>query len=147
MCSFSDDEFSSVVLEEGKLSFIPANEKSKTYKLLPEDQLLVLEETGEVIQRKTDVQKHIAWTNGKLIFRNDPLSEVITRLNRWYNADITLDDPNNELGEHPFTLTIHNETLPQVIEFITQAADLHATKINADGPIDGILQKSKYIIN
>ena len=147
VCSFPDDNFSSVVLEEGQVSYIPKNKKLKTFELQAEDQLIYRNDSKEITRQKTDIQKHIAWTTGKLIFRNDPLVDVVRRLNRWYNADISLNDPENQLGQHPFTMTIQNETLPQVIEFITQAANLKVERNNTKQTTGETLQKPKYIIS
>ena len=32
-----------------------------------------------------------AWTEGKLVFRNDPLDVIARRLERWYNIDVEIN--------------------------------------------------------
>ncbi|WP_423128337.1 FecR family protein [Gaoshiqia sp. Z1-71] len=145
--AFPDDNFSSVVLEEGKVSYTPAGKEEEPIALLPEEQMIYLRNSGSLIKQRTDVEKYTSWTEGKLIFRNDPLSEVIARLQRWYNAEIILSDPNRKLGELTFTLTVKNETLPQVLEYLAQAANLsfetqQAVSETINGP-----EKKKYILS
>jgi len=144
--AFPDDRFSSVVLEEGSVTYIPENPKSFPIKLDPAEQIIFTKESGKLIKQKTDVEKYTSWTEGKLIFRNDPLSEVIVRLRRWYNADIVLSDPSEKLGGLTFTMTIENETLPQVIDYITQAANLNLKREDLDKNTEGTFVKTKYII-
>jgi transmembrane sensor len=40
----------------------------------------------------TDVQQVVAWTNGQLVFDDQPLSEVVARVNHYTSAPITLAD-------------------------------------------------------
>jgi ferric-dicitrate binding protein FerR (iron transport regulator) len=144
--AFPDDKFSSVVLEEGKVSYTPAKKGKEPVALLPEEQIVFIKESGSLTKQKTDVEKYISWTKGKLIFRNDPLSEIITRLQRWYNADITLSDPNRTLGTLTFTMTIKNETLTQVLEYLSQAANLNLEKEDISRNTSEGLGRTKYIL-
>ncbi len=38
----------------------------------------------------TDPEKYNAWTEGKLVFRGDPMAEVARRIERWYNVKVEL---------------------------------------------------------
>ena len=145
--AFPDDNFSSVVLEEGKVSYTPANKEDKQQIIKPNEQVLYMKESGDLIKQKTDVYKYTSWINGKLIFRNDPLAEVVKRLERWYNADIVLNDPDGTLSKHPFTMTIYDETLEQVLDYITEAANLKLEKQGSGLTANSTFVKSKYIIS
>ncbi len=144
--AFPDDNFSSVVLEEGHVSFFPAQMRNEEITLEPDEKIVFLKKSNTFTKSKTDVEKYTSWTEGKLIFRNDPLSEVITKLKRWYNADITLVDETGNLGSHPFTLTIQDETLPQVLAFISEAAGLKFEIIETNNKNSNLL-KTKYMIS
>ncbi len=120
--AFPDDNFSSVVLEEGKVSYTPAGAEKKQVVLLPREQIIYRKNSGKLVRQQTDVEKYTSWTAGKLIFRDDPLSEIIPRLQRWFNAEIVLSDPESRIGSMTFTMTVKDETLPQVLEYLSQAA-------------------------
>lgn len=145
--AFADDSFLSVVLEEGEVVYTKAGRANNPIRMLPMEQLIYQKGTGTLIKQKIDVEKYTSWTEGKLIFRNDPLSEVIIRLRRWYNADIVLIDPENRLEKHPFTMTIQNETLQQVLDYISQAANLQLDKQDVSGATNGAFLKTKYMIS
>ena len=145
--AFPDDNFSSVVLEEGKVSYIPVNKMDKQQVLIPDEQILYLKESGNLIKQKIDVDKYTSWIDGKLIFRNDPLAIVIKRLERWYNADIVLNDPDGTLAQHPFTMTVHNETLQQVLDYVVEAANLELKKEGTSLTAKSTFGKTKYLIS
>lgn len=64
-----------------------------------------------------DVSQFSAWREGKLIFKNTSMSEVILKLERWYNVDIELKDPN--LLKYRFTAIFKNETIQQALEMLS----------------------------
>jgi len=143
--SYPDDTNYSVVLEEGHVSFQPKNSDA-TMHLQPSEQVLLNKQTGRLEKKIIDTEKYTSWTSGKLIFRNDPLNEVVARLNRWFNADIVLQDPNGNIGQHPFTLTVQNETVEQVLEYITEAAELKLKTEKIRQSANGNIIRTKYEI-
>ena len=76
------------------------------------------------IPQKVDIfeNKYTSWINGKLIFRNDPMDEVIKRLGRWYNVDIQLQD--TILYDFRYTATFIDETLEQVLNLLKLSAPM-----------------------
>jgi transmembrane sensor len=53
-----------------------------------------LDPAGRVtVRRGVDLGSALAWTEGRLVFTDTPVGEVVTRINRWYGADVRLGDP------------------------------------------------------
>ena len=53
-----------------------------------------LDPAGRVtVRRGIDLRSSLAWTEGRLVFTDTPVGEVVLRLNRWYGTDIRLGDP------------------------------------------------------
>jgi ferric-dicitrate binding protein FerR (iron transport regulator) len=144
--AFPDDDFSSVALEEGKVSYIPAGTENEPVLLLPREQIIYRKDSGKLIRQKTDIEKYTSWTEGKLIFRDDPLSEIITRLQRWYNAEITLSEQAHHFQGMTFTMTVQSETLPQVLEYLSQAAGLSFRQQKLGGNTSSGPEKTKFIL-
>lgn len=141
--SYQDDNYTSVVLAEGKV-FI--EKTGLSYELDPGNEFCFFNDSGRSTVKQVDVEKLTSWKDGRLIFRNDPLSDVAKRLSRWFNVEIELRDATGALLNHPFTMTIEYETLPQVLNYLTQAAPLEYTMetIKRDGVNN--LSRYKYII-
>lgn len=64
-------------------------------------------------QESEETQTDIAWKNNVLILSNEPFSEIITKLERWFNADITMND--EELGDVRFSARFNGESIAEVL--------------------------------
>ena len=140
----------SATLEEGRISVEQsANGKLvKRFCFLEPGQRMIYTRSDERARKfKADTEKYTSWKDGRLVFRNDPLYTVIERLEKWYNVEIEVSDPTDELSQHPFTLTIENETLPQVLEYLTVASPVRWKVIPPKYTADGKISLSKYIIS
>lgn len=54
-----------------------------------------------------------SWIENRLIFKDEPLHELIPKLERWYNVNIVLE--NGELGGYKYTGSITRESLVQTL--------------------------------
>ena len=63
-----------------------------------------------------NLDKYLAWRDGKILFRNDSLEEVMRKLGQWYNVDFHID-PNVEQG-YAYTGSFKGEGLHQILEYI-----------------------------
>ena len=68
----------------------------------------------------------LAWTEGRLVFRNTPLREVAVQLGRWYALDVRVNDP--ALGRLLFTGSFRNESVAEVLHSLELALDLRARR-------------------
>jgi ferric-dicitrate binding protein FerR (iron transport regulator) len=145
--SYTDDRSTTVVLEKGKVGIQNlTNLKKSPYYLTPGMCYSFSEKEHKAIVKNVEVKKYISWKDGKLIFRNDPLSDVCKRLRRWYNAEIELSDNTGELLSHPFTMTIETETLSQVMDYLCQAAPVSYEIKYIRKNDESDLLRPKYII-
>ncbi len=83
--------------------------------LKPGEALILKEHKAQIIE--ADTSQASGWIENKFNFRNIPLSELIKRLENWYDVDITYDNPTGR--EVNFTGTFKNEeTIWQVLDAI-----------------------------
>ncbi len=68
---------------------------------------------------KENIIKEIAWTQNKLMFKNERLENIVVMLNRWYGENIVLE--NVQLKELKCTGTYYQENLAQVISSLQLA--------------------------
>ena len=144
---YEDEESSSIVLEKGIVSVKKLNSPfAPQYKLIPGDKFESSHTRGEMLIHGIDVQKYVSWINGKLIFRDEPLEEVLKRLSRWYNVEIVLNDPKGKFHDLPFNITIQKESLPQILEYLKHAVPITISEEKLVLKEDGSFNKPKYII-
>jgi ferric-dicitrate binding protein FerR (iron transport regulator) len=79
------------ILVSGKVSVGRKSEYVKNEilsRLNPGERLLFEKQTQRFTIDQVDTYKYTAWKDGKLIFRNDPLRNVVERITKIYNVDI-----------------------------------------------------------
>lgn len=99
-------------LEKGSVVF--TSNQGKYVTLQPGTQVVF--DSKNLTTAKVETEIFTSWKDGKLIFRNEPLQNIITRLERWYNVDVELKD--NKLKDLKFNGTIEMETFSEVLELI-----------------------------
>lgn len=88
-----------------------------------------------------DVDKITAWKEGKLIFRNEPFSEVVKKINRWYNVEIVIKD--EILDSYVYMATFQDETLDEVLKLITLSAPIRFEDFDRELKPDRTFTKRK----
>lgn len=130
--SYPDDDFVSAVLKEGKIS-MEENEAGmfdSPVELRP-NQMAIFKKNGKGITiSNTNQEKYTIWKEGILIFENEEIYTLITKVERFYNISIELKNPN--LGKERITGKLDlNAGMPQVFEYITKVSHQKIQKINA----------------
>ena len=77
-----------VVLASGKVKLFEKGENnSRLISEMKPGQLAIYLKAGNTISLKNvDIGKYTSWIGGKLIFRDDPMDEVVRKLDRWFNV-------------------------------------------------------------
>ena len=141
--AYEDDNYIETVLEKGKVNVLPPGQKTIT--LLPGEQLVYDKQTRQVQKNKVDVYGKVAWKDGKLIFRNASLEEIIKRLERHFNVDIEF---NNHLGkEYSYRATFRTETLTQILDYLAKSANLKWKILTPEQREDDTFTKTKIIVD
>lgn len=68
-------------------------------------------------QKSEKTETDIAWKSDILILSNEPFSEIVKKLERWYNVEITLKD--KALGSTRFSARFHGESITDVMRALS----------------------------
>lgn len=144
--SYKDESVIEVVLVTGEVKLSSdAENKAKQFGLMhPGQRVIYTKKTQESIFEEVDVNKYIAWRKGMLIFKDDSMDEVIKRLSRWFNVEITVKD--SELSGYKYKATFSNETLTQVLNLLKISAPIEYRIIDAKPLPNGEFTKQKVIL-
>jgi ferric-dicitrate binding protein FerR (iron transport regulator) len=77
----------------------------------------------KITVREVNTANEYAWKDGKLIFKNTPMPEVLSRLSNFYNAKFIVID--SVINTYPFTGTFDNKQFFQILDYFR-----HTSKIN-----------------
>lgn len=108
-----------VVVVEGRVS-LRHDRADADSAILDAGQLGRLGDSGAPsVESNVEVERWTAWTGGSLVLDGLTLAEALPQLERWYDAEIRVADP--QLGARRVTARFHDETLPQMLDALALA--------------------------
>jgi transmembrane sensor len=106
-----------VVVTEGSVKLAAVNGAAGSGLVLGAGDLGVLSADGTTRETRGGASDDdVAWTRGRLIFRDATLAEVRTELRRWYGLDLRVEDAS--LEQRHLTATFEGESAGEVLEVI-----------------------------
>jgi transmembrane sensor len=142
LSAYPAENYVEVVLQQGKVEFQDKNSDEKVT-ILPSERLVF--QNGNISKSVTDPAKYNAWTEGKLVFRSDPMAEVARRIERWYNVKIILAD--SELEKFSFRATFLDDTLEEVLRCLSLTSPIRYRITPRELMQDGTYKKEEVIIH
>lgn len=121
VCAYHTDEEFFVTLEEGSVH-TSSDVNGAELVLSPGDQAVFSRKTNRLIQTKVDTDLYSSWKEDLLRFQDAPFKEVIKKMERWYDVNITLDgsiDP-----EETYTMTIKTESLREMLNVLSKTTPM-----------------------
>lgn len=109
-----DNEIPTITLERGKIVLV--SKLNKQVVLSPGQQAIIDTSECEIVLKPVEPNLFSSWIDNELILKDEPLKEVITRLERWYNINIIVVD--QELMEKRVTAHIEFESIREVMELM-----------------------------
>lgn len=141
LSAYPTEDYVEVVLLEGKVNFSSTKDKDKI-SVFPSERLVY--QNGEAVKNVADPLKYKAWTEGKLAFRNEPMSEVARRIERWYNIKMNIAD--KELQKYSFRATFEDDSLEDVLRFICLTSPIRYSITPSQMLPDGSYEKETVTI-
>lgn len=114
--NYKNDGQITSTLEEGSIALFDSQDR-KVAVLEPGQQATLKKDSRELHIENIETELITSWKDGRLIFRNSSIPEIITRLERWFNCSIEADVSlvNSDIE---YTATIQDETLGEVLQMI-----------------------------
>ena len=141
LSTYPNEDYIEIVLQNGKVVFT-GKDGDQEITMKPSDRLVF--ENGQTNKTVVDPAKYNAWTEGKLVFRSDPMAEVARRIERWYNVKIILAD--RELDKYTFRATFQDDKIEDVLKFLAMTSPItYKIKPRKLMP-DGTFQKEEITI-
>jgi transmembrane sensor len=144
--AYPENNHVATTLVEGKVLLEKqlTNEKSLELGAMKPGQHVVYNtRTNKVTSGAGDLDKYIAWKDGKLVFENESIEQVAQMLSRMFNVDIQVD---NEVKKYKYTVTFVDEPLFQILELLTVATPVTYRALPRTKNADGTFSKQKILI-
>ncbi len=126
--AYANEREVTVALLWGKVSLsreVKGQEREIT--ILNPNEVIVYDSQGKNSQKLTgldnrDMDKYVAWKEGKMVFSDDPIEKLVTRLENRYNVKIEIGDDN--LKKYHVTGTFDDVSLDQVLKYLSLSTPL-----------------------
>jgi transmembrane sensor len=144
--AYNDGKPVEVVLATGSIKLFSGEGRDKK-------QLALLEPGHRAVYNPSDnklsvsgvnTDKYLAWRDGNIIFRDDSMSDVINRLERWFNVDIYVEDKS--ILDYEITARFHDETLEQVLTLLKLSSGIEYTVEKNSQLKDGDFTRTKIYL-
>lgn len=117
--AYEEDQLLESTLERGKIDIIAGNQ---VIALKPNEHITYNKEEKRFIVSTVNIDEKTAWKEGRLVFRNATLEEVVKQLSRRYNVDIVLHKKTQK--NYKFRATFATENITQILDYLRLAAPI-----------------------
>ena len=99
---------------------------------------------GNISLINEDSYKYISWKDGKLVFRNEPLSQVAKKISQVFNIDIELQ--GSSLQNYSYRATFQDESLAEILKLLKMSSPIDYIEVKREPLRDGSFPRKKVII-
>ncbi|WP_321516795.1 FecR domain-containing protein [Marinifilum fragile] len=99
--AYTNEDYTYTTLSEGKVVLKMGEQKAE---LIPDQQIVLNNQTGKYEQKNVDASIYTAWKDGKFIFRDETLENIMSSISRWYDVEVFY--PNQDLKKELFSMRV-----------------------------------------
>ena len=104
-------------------------------KMNPGEKADIINGSNEFSKYSVQANQYTSWKDGKLVLRNEPMTKVVQRINRWYNVNIILSDI--ELESYTYRATFVDENLDEVLKIFKNTSPINYKELGRNKLTDG----------
>lgn len=120
------------------------NRSSQQLKMKPDQHLVFSKTDYSQSLSEGDTYRYVAWKDGRLMFRNEPLPLVLNKLSILFNVDIELK--GNELKNYSYRATFQDESLEEILKLLRMSAPIDYSEVKREPLPDGSFPRKKVIV-
>ena len=144
--NYPAEEKTRVFLKSGSVELYSGEEDTQRslYKMNPGERAVFDNGEHGLFIEKGHPELCMAWMDGKMVFRGNSMTEVVMRLNRNFNIDIRIIDP--EIADYTYTATFQHESLEQILELLKISAPIDYTIAKREKDENNMFTKTRVEI-
>ena len=125
--AYEEEEDIQTTLVEGSVKLLYKNESGKMVEqsLKPSEKADFNHRSKNMMVKTVDTEFDTAWMDGRLVFKDTPLPEVLKKLSHFYNVKFEVTDPI--IRSYNFTGTFSNRQLSQILNYLKISSNINYT--------------------
>jgi len=134
--AYEDQDRISTTLVEGSIGFCYRDHKGNDRKitLTPRHKLVYRPASGNTRIYATSGEAETAWKDGKIIFHNTPMEDILRILGKRYNVEFVVN--NSQVKENSFTGTFSTQRLERILEFFKISSRINWRYVDSENISD-----------
>lgn len=128
--AYPNERYLEVTLESGDVEILGQSHynNARSYgHMVPGERGVLVKHTNEFQKEKVNVDIYTSWKEGKLVFRNENMVQVVNKLSRWYNVDIRIMDEC--LKSYIYRATFEDEKLDEVLKILQVTSPIESKEL------------------
>lgn len=121
--AYEGDADVEIAVAEGRVAVRRDSAPEMEAAVVTEGQLARVPETGAAeVVRDADIDALFGWTEGRVVFNDRPLAQVVRELERWYGRRIRIAEP--AVGARRVTLSFEDASLDEILDVVVVSLEL-----------------------
>ncbi len=144
--AYPRESFINTILVEGTIEFISKETDGRENKqrLSPSKRIIYNNESGTILIDSVKTEYYTSWKEGKLIFHETPMMDVLYRLSHFY--DVKFEIANKKIITYSFTGTFANRQLTQVLEYLKISSCIEYELVQTSEDDNNGVKRNKVIL-
>jgi len=89
--SYQENQSIYTTLVKGSVETYLTNHPEESQNLKPNEQSVLTKSVYRISKRKVDPLQYVAWKEGRFVFEDQDLQDIMVTLSRWYNIDVVFE--------------------------------------------------------
>jgi hypothetical protein len=94
--SYTENANIYTTLVEGRVEVTTSSNPNEKILLAPSEQSCFTKGENQLTKRIVDVNKYVAWKNGRFVFENETLEDIMKTLSKWYDVQVVFSSESNK---------------------------------------------------
>jgi transmembrane sensor len=125
--AYREERYLQVVVTAGLVALRGAQHADSVLATLrPRDRAVIDSAGAATVAANVPVENYLAWTRGRLVFTDAPLSSVIAELERWYDLDIQTS--GRPLDDERLTISFATESGDEALSVLAKVLDVRVSR-------------------
>lgn len=143
VAAYSDEEQVDVTLERGSV-LLKGETLTAPIEMKKGEQVSYNIAKQTIIKTDVTTRYFTAWKEGKLMLRNASLEDMAKQLSRWYNIDVSIQNPRH--ADFRYRATFEDENLNEVLRLLKISSKLDFKLEERVKQSDGSFSKQRVIL-
>ena len=128
--NFPEDPFSEIILTQGSVAVKFSPDDKELVRIKPSFKAKLNKSGNDIEVSQVNTKLYTSWVDGRVVFRDENIENLITKLERLYNVSITNDNPSLSNIFFNATIFLENETIDDVLNYLKEVYNINYQVVN-----------------